>query len=175
MSYHSEEIQSKKRELETDELCEEDIYDCFPEDKEFAALLIGCQNHYKKIQQEKEQETPQEPTEKKEEAAPAIEPPWKIELQKKIQSAQSLEDLDGITKEIVKKNRARKLPKKKLVRVENFYLRHCSGLTWMNNFIGRTKADAVSRPYVERMLQLENQFKKQIEEDELLGPQLKDE
>jgi len=170
MSYHTEEIKSKKRELDLPEhLTEEDIYECFADDKEFAELLIGAQEQFKKLKEDVDVSS------KEESPSPAVDPSWKIELQKKIQNATSIEDLDTITKEIVKKNRPRKLPKKKLVRVENFYLRHCSGLTWMNNFIGRTKADAISRPYVERMLQLENQFKKQIEEDDLLGPQLKDE
>jgi hypothetical protein len=111
--------------------------------------------------------TPEIPTDK----AISI-PSWKQELQKKFDSVATIEDLDHLTKEIVKKNRPRKLPKKKLVRVENFYQRHISGLEWMNNFLNRTKADAISRPYVERMLEMEKQFKTMIENDELLGPQL---
>ena len=99
-------------------------------------------------------------------------PTWKEELQRKLDGAETLEELDLLTKEIVKKNKQPKEPKKKLMRVQNFYLRHIQGVSWMKSFLERTKPTAVSRPFVERMLVLENQFKELIEKDELLGTHL---
>ena len=171
-----EEISTKKRpsqEEASPELTDDDIMESFKDDAEFAKLLVEARQLMEKQATEKEQtsiftsSTPA-PLEKDEILA------WKSELQQKMAAVKTIEELDLLTKEFVKKNRPRKLPKKKLVRVENFYLRHTSGLTWMNNFIGRTKADAISRPYVERMLELEHEFKKRIEQDDLLGPQLKE-
>jgi hypothetical protein len=175
MSYHKEEISTKKRpsqEEASSDLTDEDILDNFKDDQEFAQLLIESNHLFEKQRQ----------AELKEElgifatTTPLKEDlmGWKTELQQKVANVKSIEELDLLTKEFVKKNRPRKLPKKKLVRVENFYLRHTSGLQWMNNFINRTKSDAISRPYVVRMLELENEFKKKIEEDELLGSQLKE-
>lgn len=146
------------------------------EDEEYLKLLEEAKELLKDIPSPDEIPAKMQKVEKpdttEESPVSMIVPSWKEELQKKFDSLHTLEELDFLTKEIVKKNKPRKLPKKKLVRVENFYQRHCSGLTWMNNFLNRTKIDAVSRPYVERMLELENQFKKLIEEDELLGAQL---
>jgi hypothetical protein len=173
-----EEISTKKRPAEQEsspELTDEDIYESFKEDAEFAQLLVEARHLLEK--QEKETSVAVEQTQ---EPVVTTNPskeeniPWKTELQQKVANVKSIEELDLLTKEFVKKNRPRKLPKKKLVRVENFYLRHTSGLQWMNNFIGRTKTDAISRPYVERMLELEYEFKKRIEQDDLLGPQLKE-
>lgn len=173
MSYHMEEILVKKRPVEecvSTELSDEDIMENFKDDLEFAQLLVDAKNHLQK----NEIPTAAEEQEQTSVSASTTEnlPNWKTELQQKVASVKTIEELDLLTREFVKKNRPRKLPKKKLVRVENFYLRHTSGLQWMNNFIGRTKTDAISRPYVERMLELEYQFKKTIEQDELLGPQL---
>jgi hypothetical protein len=147
------------------ELTDEELMAEYREDSKFAQLLIEGQKVLKDMDEGKIDLLPASP----------IQPAWKEELQKKIQEMDSLEDLDGITREIVKKNKPRKLPKKKLVRVENFYQRHIGGLAWMQNFLSRTKTEAISRPYVERMLELEKKFQKFIEEDNLLGPQLKDE
>ena len=173
-----EEIATKKRtanEEASPELTDDDIMENFKEDGDFAKLLIEARQLMEKAVPSKEETSIFATTSTSEAAASKEEAlPWKKELEQKVANVKSLEELDFITKEFVKKNRPRKLPKKKLVRVENFFIRHTSGLTWMNNFVGRTKSDAISRPYVERMLELEYEFKKRIEEDDLLGPQLKE-
>lgn len=155
----------KREEKPFIELTDEELLESFHEDDNFAHLLMEGQKVIKQMEEGKLELLPPSP----------IQPAWKEELQKKIREVDSLEELDSLTRDIVKRNRPRKLPKKKLVRVENFYQRHIGGLAWMNNFLGRTKTEAVSRPYVERMLELEKKFQKMIEEDDLLGPQLKDE
>jgi hypothetical protein len=170
-----EEIQTKKRPSEKEaspDITDADIMESFKDDEEFAILLVEARQLMEKQEASKEEKSIFSTTSSastKEEVLP-----WKTELQQKMADVKSIEELDLLTKEFVKKNRPRKLPKKKLVRVENFYIRHTSGLTWMNNFVGRTKTDAISRPYVERMLELEYEFRKRIEQDDLLGPQLKE-
>lgn len=146
------------------------------EDKEFIELtdeelLLAFADDVSFVENLKQKQT--EAKEKYEESPTSVEiPAWKDELQKRLENAHTLEEVDLMTKEFVKKNKPRKEPKKKLMRVENFYQRHIGGLEWMNSFLQRTKSSACSRPFVERMLVLENQFKDAIEKDPLLGPHL---
>jgi glutamine synthetase adenylyltransferase len=194
MSFETEEITIPKRKHEDIILDDDTFEESMKKDEEdFLQLLQEAAELMKNIpspvkgsppkttvqvkEVEEEQQTKKEipSSEASENSTPTsilVIPSWKQELQKKFDSVTTIEDLDHLTKELVKKNRPRKLPKKKLVRVENFYQRHISGLEWMNNFLNRTKTDAISRPYVERMLEMEKKFKTMIENDELLGPQL---
>jgi hypothetical protein len=173
MSFNSENI-TLKRKKEEEKITDEDIIEAFGDDDlEFAALLIESNKYMQQIDNAKPSVVPL--VEEKMVSTSEIiseTPLWKKELQSKIEKVSSIEDLDCLTKELVKKNRPKKQPKKKLVRVENFYQRHIGGLQWMTNFIERTKTDALSRPYVERMMQLELKFKQMIENDDLLGTQL---
>lgn len=137
------------------ELTDEELLASFADDTEFVNLLRNKQADAKeKFEEEKES---------------ISLPAWKLELQQKLAEAETVEELDLLTKELVKKNKPPKQPKKKLMRVENFYQRHIQGLHWMNTFLERTKPTALSRPFVERMLLLENEFKIRIENDDLLG------
>jgi hypothetical protein len=166
MSFESEPLLKRKREDKNFiELSNDELLEAFEQDQEFAEYLKSKQAEAKeKFEQNREEGKDEKPL-----------PSWKKELQMRLEKAETLEDVDSLTKELVKKNKPRKQPKKKLVRVDNFYQRHISGLQWMNNFLHRTKTDACSRPFVERMLELENQFKKIIEEDPLLGAHLEKE
>jgi hypothetical protein len=164
MSFEMETLKRKPENEPVQELTDDDIREVFGDEPDFAQMIIEAKEFL-------DQNNPKEKENFKSENLVSA-PTWKEELQTKISQVSSIEDLDVLTKEIVKKNRPRKLPKKKLVRVENFYQRHISGVAWMNNFIARTKPAAISRPYVERMLEIENKIKKMIEEDDLLGPQL---
>jgi hypothetical protein len=172
MSFEFEPLHASKRKKEDSvrektfiELTDEELLASFADDAAFCELLRQKQQEAKEKYQENEavQESAQ---------PPAATPAWKDELQRKLANAQTVEDLDLLTKEIVKKNKTPKKPKKKLMRVENFYQRHIQGLQWMNTFLERTKSTATSRPFVERMLELENEFKIRIENDDLLGPHL---
>jgi hypothetical protein len=145
--------QPAKRKHEDTFIAEEDILKEFIDDTDFANLLIESQRFLKEGL----------PT-----ANPDVSPLWKQEISEKLVGAKSIDDLNQITKEILKKNKVKKPADKKLVRVENFYQRHIGGIKWMENFLKRTKADAISKPYVQRMLEMEYQIKKMIEEDETL-------
>ena len=172
MNFESEPLPSFKRkkaesteEKSFIELTDEELLIAFADDASFVESLRQKQAEAKEkfgdfVEEEKTVESP------------VAIPAWKDELQRKLADAQTLEDVDLLTKEIVKRNKAPKQPKKKLMRVENFYQRHIQGLQWMNTFLERTKSTALSRPFVERMLSLENEFKLRIENDDLLGPHL---
>ena len=161
--------ETSQGEKEFIELTDEELLASFANDNEFVDLLRQKQQEAKEkfLSSEDSPETVEE-----QKSTTGSIPAWKDELQRKLAEAKTVEDLDVLTREIVKKNKAPKLPKKKLMRVENFYQRHIQGLQWMTTFLQRTKMTACSRPFVERMLELENQFKKQIENDDLLGPHL---
>lgn len=152
-----------KRKFEESEIPEEEILREFSDDLDFANMLIQSQRNLKtNVQDEIMCEV----------EAPSASPSWKQEVNEKIGSAKSLEEVNQIAKELLKKNKIKKPVDKKLVRVENFYQRHIQGIRWMENFLKRTKEDAISKPYVQRMLELEYKMKKMIEDDEVLKSHL---